>query len=511
MQFEELILKSFGKFKDKSIVLSDGINLIYGENEAGKSTIHTFLRGMLYGMERGRGRAALHDRFRKYEPWDNPNDYAGALRFRAGGRTFCLNRRFDKYSKGAYLFCEDDGEELDVAYGDLEILLGGLKESDYENTIGIGQNKALVGKELADEIKNFAANYCVAGDSDLDLGAALSYLKERKKVLQKEMEAQERRRQEKKEALELEASYVWRDIYHLEQEIEQEELRQKEAAEELQRLQQQIQSNGKKEGFERWSVHPVAILSMFGMVVLIAQVFEKPWNLICCTVALLAEIIYTWNKLKCRRPKEREEFVKNEEEQIREKAAKSKWNLEKLRENHKEKNTQYQNLKEAVEELEELDSVTEEQNRQKAAVELAEKTMKEVAEELQRSIGSRLNDVVSEIFSEITGGKYEKVWVDEQLQLSMVCEGRKVDMNQVSQGTLEQLHFALRMAAVRILYEEEYPVILDDTFAYYDDVRVGQVLEWLDKNVGQVLIFTCQKREEEILRKKGIPYHKVML
>ena len=84
-------------------------------------------------------------------------------------------------------------------------------------------------------------------------------------------------------------------------------------------------------------------------------------------------------------------------------------------------------------------------------------------------------------------------------------------MNQLSQGALEQLHFALRMAAVRILYEEDYPVILEDTFAYYDDVRMAQTLRWLDEHVGQVMIFTCQKREEEQLKKMGILYNKVQL
>ena len=84
-------------------------------------------------------------------------------------------------------------------------------------------------------------------------------------------------------------------------------------------------------------------------------------------------------------------------------------------------------------------------------------------------------------------------------------------MNQLSQGTLEQLHFALRMAAVHILYEEDYPVILDDTFAYYDDARMAQTLRWLEKHVGQVIIFTCQKREEAVLKEHQIPYHKIEL
>ena len=56
MKITELILKNFGKFTNKQILLSDGINIIYGENESGKTTLHTFLKGMLFGMERKRGR-----------------------------------------------------------------------------------------------------------------------------------------------------------------------------------------------------------------------------------------------------------------------------------------------------------------------------------------------------------------------------------------------------------------------------------------------------------------------
>ena len=103
MKITELILKNFGKFTNKQILLTDGINIIYGENESGKTTLHTFLKGMLFGMERKRGRAAATDTFRTYEPWENPNFYAGILRFTCGGRKFLLDRNFDRYAKGGSL------------------------------------------------------------------------------------------------------------------------------------------------------------------------------------------------------------------------------------------------------------------------------------------------------------------------------------------------------------------------------------------------------------------------
>lgn len=511
MQFEELILKNFGKFKDKRIELSEGINLIYGENEAGKTTIHTFLRGMLFGMERGRGRAALTDRFTKYEPWDDPNHYAGTLRFRSGGRTFCLNRNFDRYSKSARLFCENDGEELSLEQGDLDILLGGLPESDYENTIGVGQNNVMVGKELAMEIKNFAANYCVTGDSELDLNVALGNLKDRKRKLEQEILAREKCCQEKKDDLELEASYVWRDIYHLEQEIDRVKEQQNEYQAEMERLQIQIRGEETENRFDRWRIHPIAIIVMVAILVLAVIVFDRPWNLTIGIVVLLAEIIYTWNKFKSGKVKTKADAANKKGNVLQEQLARNKWHLEKLREDLEEKRVQYDNLMEQMKEMEQSGRATEEQKRKKQALELAETRMQEIAKELQGNISKRLNETVSEIFCEITGGKYEKVHVDEQLQISVIHENRRIDMNQVSRGTLEQLHFALRMAAVRILYEEDYPVILDDTFAYYDDERMARTLRWLDEHVGQVIVFTCQRREEEILKKNKIQYHKFEL
>ena len=68
MKLLELHINGFGKIHDRTISFSDGINVIYGRNEAGKSTLHTFIRGMLFGMERGRGRAARNDLYSKYEP-----------------------------------------------------------------------------------------------------------------------------------------------------------------------------------------------------------------------------------------------------------------------------------------------------------------------------------------------------------------------------------------------------------------------------------------------------------
>ena len=74
----------------------------------------------------------------------------------------------------------------------------------------------------------------------------------------------------------------------------------------------------------------------------------------------------------------------------------------------------------------------------------------------------------------------------------------------MSRGTAEQIYLALRIAAAEFLYEEEFPLILDDTFVSYDEERLESVLEWLAKSGKQVLLFTCQKREMKILSEMGV-------
>ena len=58
MKICRIKIKNFGKLADRDFDLSEGVQLFYGENESGKSTVHSFLKGMLFGMERGRGRAS---------------------------------------------------------------------------------------------------------------------------------------------------------------------------------------------------------------------------------------------------------------------------------------------------------------------------------------------------------------------------------------------------------------------------------------------------------------------
>ena len=517
MKITELVLKNFGKFTDKRILLSDGLNIIYGENESGKSTVHTFLKGMLFGMERKRGRGAASDTFSTYEPWENPNYYAGVVRFECGGRHFRLERNFDRYTKGGTLLCEDDGEELSLEHGDLEILLGGMSESDYENTVSVGQLRVQTGSSLAAELKNYAANYYATGNSEIDLDGALSILKERKKEIEKEEREQNRLLEEKRERAEQEASYVWRDLHQLEQEEEQlkETCEVKRAEWERWEKEEKKRKKAEEEGgyFDGWRIHPVEVVSMLIAVVLSFILFQRPWNFLVAIVIALAEGLYIWNCLKDgkKKKKARQKERKEQGNELRTSYEMQKGKLQKVQESYHEKEVLYENLRECADEFGEISAEEEERAKRKKGIMLAQEQLTKIASRMQNRTGERLNAEVSEIMDAITDGKYNRFWVDENLQVQLMSQGKKISMDQVSRGTIEQIYFAIRMAATSILHEEECPVILDDAFAYYDERRLENTLKWLAGHKRQVIILTCQSRELSIVEDLGYSYNRIEL
>ena len=510
MRIRELRLKHFGKFTDKTIGFADGINLIYGENESGKSTIHTFIKSMFFGMERARGRAAAKDTYHQYEPWENPNYYSGTMKFICGNRNFILQRNFDKYSKSVSLHCEDDGEELSVENGDLDMLLGGMQEPDYENTVAVGQLKAAPDRTLAEEMKNYAANFYASGNEDIDFARAVDFLKKRKKEVEAEKREAERKRQAEREKAEMESAYIWRELRRLEQEIDEENA--------IWAAESRKWSEWRKEEREdedteirQWRIHPVEIITMILTLILPFLLFKRPWSLLVVIVVALAESLYVWNCLKDDKKKKKKNIREHDKSgrDLSENLNKIKWKLDKLKEDHQEKTVQYHNHQELLSELDEVSLEYREQDRRLKTIDMAMERLIRLSGELQEGLSDKLNNRVSQILCSITGGKYTKVKVDEDLQIFLLSDGKRINMDQVSRGTIEQIYFALRMAAVEMLFEDEYPVILDDTFVYYDEARLGETLKWLNENKRQVLLFTCQKREEEILRKLGLEYNSI--
>ena len=188
------------------------------------------------------------------------------------------------------------------------------------------------------------------------------------------------------------------------------------------------------------------------------------------------------------------------------------WSRNNLNQDYEEKYTALSNLQAELAECEENTEVMTPEETEIQALNMAMETIEALSGNITDQVGDRLKHRTSQILSEITGGKYKEVIMDEELHIFVNTGERTVPAGRLSRGTLEQIYFALRMAAGELFCREEaFPVILDDVFGMYDEERLASVLRWLDKENRQVIISTCHKREMEILDKEGISYQKILL
>ena len=187
MRILDLHIDGFGKFHDLSVSFDKDLNVVYGKNEAGKSTLHTFIRCMLFGLERGRGRAARADLYSKYEPWQNKAVYGGRMRVEKDGVIYRLERNFQKDQKAFVIVNETAGKEIEPTKGFMDFLLGGLTETAYNNTISIGQLKCVTEGGMVTELRNYIANMNTTGNLSLNITKATSYLKNRRKEFKRQL------------------------------------------------------------------------------------------------------------------------------------------------------------------------------------------------------------------------------------------------------------------------------------------------------------------------------------
>jgi uncharacterized protein YhaN len=165
------------------IDLDSHINILYGTNEAGKTTIHTFLRGMLFGIEKQRGRA-INEVYSRYKPWDTPSLYAGEMEVVTKEGTFLIQRNFYKEEKEYTVIHRETGRTLDIRDQKGSCFIEELTESNFSNTISIGQLKAATTKELAFQLNDYITNMSMARTSEVNVAQALKELQIRRKQIE---------------------------------------------------------------------------------------------------------------------------------------------------------------------------------------------------------------------------------------------------------------------------------------------------------------------------------------
>lgn len=240
MIIREANIGKFGKLENQKYQFSQQINVIYGANESGKSTLMQFLKAMLFGLEKTRVRKTL-DTYNRYEPWDTPAYFYGSMMFETGDQQFLLERNFYYKEKRARLVNIRDGEELSVEYGDLDMLLGNVSAAAYENTCCIGQEQLLPGRELGVLLEDERSNLAQTGSGDFQLSKALQELEQKRKNAEKTRKELEQQRLSHIHQLEVNQQVLERDIAGLKAQQEKQSTQQGTVQEQVRALQQQME------------------------------------------------------------------------------------------------------------------------------------------------------------------------------------------------------------------------------------------------------------------------------
>ncbi len=630
MRILDLHIDGFGKFHDLFVSFDQGFNVVYGKNETGKSTLHTFIRCMLFGMERGR--SAHTDLYSKYEPWLSAGTYGGQLRLEKDGVIYRLERNFRKGQQSFVVINETAGKNVEPTKSFMDFLLGGLTETAYNNTISIGQLKCQTEGGMAAELRSYIANMNATGNLSLNITKAVTYLKNRRKEFERRLNPEAARTYT---SLLTEIKNIEKEISAPEYENQlqnyqnlrstlKDQLSSKQTAREtlVQKITKGRQALDSAQFTDEASIRAyqenaqntyehyleitaaaakkgrtaaailmlvLSVFSAIGAIVLgifSSRSFDSAFSgsgallsvstgvahytiwLICGLSAaavfffavgliflaktrtlarelsmaekLLQEIFSRHlgdpsvsEEAMTAFDSRMEEFVRlsqvleRSEQSVDEQASeiytlqkqeadcddaiskqqKAQWELEK-------KLDHLAHCKDQTEALKQVLAENERVREEITAIDLALETMTNLSGTIRDSFGLYLNKTASDLISGITGGIYDSMSVDENLNIFMNTRTRLIPVEQVSSGTMDQIYLALRLAAAKLIQPEgdPMPLIFDDSFVLYDEDRLRTALKWLKGAYpGQIIVFTCHQREAQMMTADQIAYHLVQM
>ncbi len=164
MKIKSIYIASFGGLKDKQINLNGNFNIIYGDNENGKTTIINFIKMMFYGTERSSSQISKNLR-KKYTPWDN-SCMAGSIDFEVNNRNYRLERTFgSSNSTDKVTLIDLDLSTRENISADIGVKLFGLSYGAFERSVFVGQFGFPESNTIAEgEINSKLSNLTLTGD-----------------------------------------------------------------------------------------------------------------------------------------------------------------------------------------------------------------------------------------------------------------------------------------------------------------------------------------------------------
>ena len=182
MKINKIKVNSYGKLKEKEIDLKEGINLIYGKNESGKSTLLKFIVNSFYGISKNKKGKEYSD-IEKYTPWIG-EEFSGKIEYELDNQeTYEVYRDFKK--KNPKIFNEK-GEEIskeftiDKTKGN-EFFYNQTKvdEELFLSTVVVGQQEVKLGKQEQNMLVQKIANLVGTGEDNVSFKRAMDRINRR--------------------------------------------------------------------------------------------------------------------------------------------------------------------------------------------------------------------------------------------------------------------------------------------------------------------------------------------
>ena len=185
MIIKKVNIIAFGGLKDKVISFDKGMNVVYGENEAGKSTVQTFIKIWLYGMSNYKGKDYKQNERLKYMP-STGETISGELYVEFKNKHYIIKRIFGKSKKEDTSLVIDaiTGEEIKyISKDEPGKYFFNINRATFINTLFISQLGVEVKKGKEEEIIDKIANSIGIDDGQVSLDVAISKLNKYKKSI----------------------------------------------------------------------------------------------------------------------------------------------------------------------------------------------------------------------------------------------------------------------------------------------------------------------------------------
>lgn len=604
MEIRKLKINGFGKLKDKDIELKEGINIIYGKNEAGKSTLLKFITGMFYGVSKNKNGGNIPE-IDKVEPWDN-EEFSGKINYVLDNKNeYEVYREFKK--KNPKIFnsnLEDISKDfnIDKTKGNQFFYdQTGLDEATFTTSVITKQGEVKLDDKSQNNIIQKISNILGTGEDTNSYSKIISKLKKKlndevgtSNTKEKPINTVEKRinelsiEKEKLEAYQSEQFEIEEEIRKIKLDIvdnkerletlktanikletiksEEGKINVLKKLNEDTKLEIEQLKNESKEKINSLKTNKITLrdkIIIFILIIISAIMFIFLRNKYIAILPTLISILYiTFIAIKINRNKsELKEEKRKYKDKINNANSKAKAQIEEIKtiendynqksnEIYKQYNIKenedviqeinslqskinektlklhtteidYNNINPKLEKLinieEELESLLNDRKdlKQKSyeikkAIETLEMAYKKMKEEITPKFTEKLSDTIKNV----SNNKYNKVKINISGEIIVEdSNGNYINAENLSLGTIDQLYLALRLASIEEITEETMPIILDEAFAYYDNERLKNILEYMSKEYKnrQIIIFTCTNREKSILNSLEINYNLVTL